>query len=147
GFGMEFMSDVMLPTGHYTSGAPDRVDLMANIMEYFGTEPTAPGTGIEGAETFVTKLSHAHPNPFNPATTIAYSLAGRSRVVIRVYDVAGRVVTTLVDGEVDAGPHTIVWDGTTDSGERAASGVYFVRMEGSGDAGVFGKVVKAVMLK
>ncbi|MCK4511555.1 T9SS type A sorting domain-containing protein, partial [bacterium] len=147
GFGMEFMSDAPLPTGHYASGASDRVDLMANIMEYFGKEPTGPGTGTEGNEVFVTKLSQARPNPFNPTTTIAYSLAGRSNVAIRVYDVAGRVVRTLVDGEAEAGPHTIVWDGTTDSGERAASGVYFVKMEGTGDAGAFGKVIKAVMLK
>jgi hypothetical protein len=147
GFGVEFMSDVPLPTGYYASGASDRVDLIANIMEYFQKAPTGPGTGTEGNKVFATKLSHARPNPFNPATTIAYSLAGRSRVIIRVYDVAGRVVTTLVDGEVEAGPHAIVWNGTTDSGERAASGVYFVKMEGAGDAGVFGKVVKAVMLK
>ncbi|MCK4408908.1 MAG: hypothetical protein KAW67_02415, partial [Candidatus Eisenbacteria sp.] len=68
GFGMEFMSDVLLPTGHYTPGASDRVDLMVNIMEYFGRAPTGPGTGTEGHEVFVTKLSQACPNPFNPWT-------------------------------------------------------------------------------
>jgi hypothetical protein len=147
GFGMEFMSDAPLPTGHYASGASDRVDLMANIMEYFEREPTGPGTGVEGTTTFATRLSHARPNPFNPSTTIAYSLAGRSHVTIHVYDVAGRVVRTLVDGEAEAGEHVIVWDGTTDSGERAASGVYFVKMEGFGEAGNFSEIGKAVMLK
>jgi hypothetical protein len=147
GFGMEFMSDAPLPTGHYASGASDRVDLMANIMEYFAKEPTGPGTGTEGNGVFLTKLSQVHPNPFNPSTTIAYSLAGRSHVTIRVYDVAGRVVRTLVDGEAEAGEHVIVWDGTTDSGKQAASGVYFVRMEGTGDGGSFSEVGKAVMLK
>jgi flagellar hook assembly protein FlgD len=48
---------------------------------------------------------------------------------------------------MDAGPHVIVWDGRSDSGERAASGVYFVKMEGSGDAGSFSEAGKAVMLK
>ena len=147
GFGMEFMSHALLPDGHYASGASDRVDLMANIMEYFGRAPTGPGTGSEDNEMFVTKLSHARPNPFNPSTTIAYSLAGHSRVTIRVYDAAGRVVRTLVDSPVDAGPHMAVWDGTTDAGQRAASGVYFVKMEGSGDAGRFSKISKVVMLK
>ena len=147
GFGMEFMSDVLLPTGHYAPGVSDRADLMANIMEYFQRAPTGPGTGTEGNEVFVTKLSQARPNPFNPSTTIAYSLAGRSRVTIRVYDLAGRIVRTLVEGEADPGEHVIVWDGTTDSGKRAASGVYFVKMEGRGDAGVFSEVGKAVMLK
>ncbi|MCK4512038.1 hypothetical protein KAW64_09875, partial [bacterium] len=147
GFGMEFMSDALLPTGHYASGASDRVDLMANIMEYFQKAPTGPGTGTEGNGVFVTKLSHARPNPFNPATTIAYSLAGRSRVTVRVYDVAGRVVTTLVDGQVEAGPHVTVWDGTTDSGERAASGVYFAKMEVAGRAGAFRATRKLILLK
>jgi flagellar hook assembly protein FlgD len=116
-------------------------------MEYFEREPTGPGTGVEGTTTFATRLSHARPNPFNPSTTIAYSLAGRSHVTIHVYDVAGRVVRTLVDGEAEAGEHVIVWDGTTDSGERAASGVYFVKMEGFGEAGNFSEIGKAVMLK
>jgi hypothetical protein len=147
GFGMEFMSDAPLPTGHYASGASDRVDLMANIMEYFGKEPTGPGTGTEGNEAIVTKLSHPRPNPFNPATTIAYSLAGRSNVAIRVYDVAGRVVRTLVDGEVEAGEHVIVWDGTTDSGKHAASGVYFVKMETAGQTGALRATRKLVLLK
>jgi hypothetical protein len=147
GFGMEFMSDALLPTGHYAPGASDRVDLMANIMEYFQKAPTGPGTGTEGGEAFITKLSHARPNPFNPATTIAYSLAGRSNVAIRVYDVAGRVVRTLVDGEVEAGEHVIVWDGTTDSGKHAASGVYFVRMETAGQTGALRATRKLVLLK
>ena len=150
GFGMEFMSgneDAALPSGHYPPGISDRVDLMANIMEYFAKEPTGPGTGAEDNEVLVTTLSHARPNPFNPSTTIAYSLAGRSRVTIRVYDLAGRVVRTLVDGEAEPGEHVTVWDGTTDSGERAASCVYFVKMEGSGDASRFSKVSKIVMLK
>ena len=147
GFGMEFMSDALLPTGHYASGASDRVDLMANIMEYFAKAPTGPGTGAESNGVFVSKLRNPCPNPFNPATTIAYTLAGRSWVTIRIHDLTGRVVTTLVDGEVEAGPHAIVWNGTTDSGERAASGVYFVKMEGSGDAGAFSETGKAVMLK
>jgi len=147
GFGMEFMIGDLLPSGHYTSGASDRVDLMSNIMEYFGKPPTGPGTGTDDSAVFVNRLDHARPNPFNPATTIAYSLAGRSHVTIRVYDLAGRIVRTLVDWEADPGEHTVVWDGTTDSGERAASGVYFVKMEGSGDAGSFSEVRKAVMLK
>jgi hypothetical protein len=147
GFGMESMSDALLPTGHYASGASDRVDLMANIMAYFAKEPTGPGTGTEGGETFVTRLSHARPNPFNPRTTFEYTLAGKSNLTIRVIDLAGRVVRTLLAGERGPGEHAVVWDGTTDSGKHAASGVYFVRMEGTGDAGRFSETGKAVMLK
>ena len=147
GFGVEFMAGALLPTRSYTSGAADRVDFMSNVMEYFGKSPPGPGTGTETDGLFTTRLDHARPNPFNPTTTIAYSLAGRSHVTIRVYDVAGRVVRALVDGEAEPGEHKAVWDGTTDAGQRAASGVYFVRMEGSGDDGRFNRIRKAVMLK
>ena len=146
-FGIELMHDGLDGTGHYENGIADRVDLVGNIMEFLGESPTGPGTGAEEGTAFVTRLGHARPNPFNPATTIGYSVAGRSRVTIRVYDLVGRVVRTLVNGEAEPGEHVIVWNGTTDSGERAASGVYFVKMEGTGDAGAFGKVIKAVMLK
>ena len=147
GFGVEFMAGDLLPTRVYTSGAADRVDLMANIMEYFGKAPTETPTGADEGAVFANRLGHARPNPFNPTTTIAYSLAGRSHVTIRVFDAAGRVVRTLVDSPVEAGPHMAVWDGTTDTGHRAASGVYFVRMETAGDAGAFRATRKLVLLK
>ena len=131
GFGMEFMIGDLLPNGHYTTGADDRVDFMANIMEYFGKVPMAPPTGVDES-VFVNRLGHARPNPFNPTTTVEYTVAAPGRVKIRVFDVAGRVMRTLVDSHVAAGRRTAVWDGTTDTGQRAASGVYFVRMEASG---------------
>ncbi|MCK4513180.1 hypothetical protein KAW64_15640, partial [bacterium] len=109
GFGMEFMSDVLLPNGHYASGASDRVDLVANIMEYFEKAPTGPGTGTPDGSTFANRLTHARPNPFNPVTTIAYSVAAPGRVILRVYDLAGREVRTLADREVEAGEHKVVW--------------------------------------
>ena len=147
GFGMEFMIGDLLPNGHYTTGANDRVDFMANIMEYFGKEPMAPPTGVEDEPEFANRLGHARPNPFNPVTTIEYTVAAPSRVIIRVYDVAGRVVRTLIDSHVAAGRRTAVWDGATDAGPRAASGVYFVKMEGRSDGGAFNRVGKVVMLK
>ncbi len=146
GFGIEFMSDALLPSGHYSSGASDRVDLMANIMEYFGKDPTGPGTGADES-VFVNRLGYARPNPFNPLTTIEYGVAARSHVTVRIYDLAGRVVRTLVDGMKDPGKYSGTWDGTTDAGDRAASGVYFVKMEGIGDSGGFSETGKVVMLK
>jgi len=147
GFGIEFMIGDLLPNGHYTSGASDRVDLMANIMEYFGKEPMAPPTGVEDEPEFANRLGHARPNPFNPVTTIEYSVAVSGQVTLRVYDLAGRVVRTLVDRDVEAGEHHAIWDGTTDSGERAASGVYFVKMAAPGSAGSFRATRKLVLLK
>jgi hypothetical protein len=141
GFGVEFMAGALLPGRVYSSGASDRVDLMANIMEYFGKPPTTTPTGAEEGEVFANRLGHARPNPFNPVTTIDYSLASAGHTTIRVFDAAGRVVRTLVDSQVEAGPHTVTWDGTTDTGRRAASGVYFIRMEGDGVVSVARKTV------
>jgi hypothetical protein len=139
GFGMEYMLGDRIGNGFFYSGAPDRVDLMENILNYFGI--MAHATGADAAP--VTALGRARPNPFNPTTTIEYSTAERARVGIRVYDLAGRLVRTLIDAERGPGEHEAVWDGTTDSGDRAASGVYFVRMETGG----FRAAEKLVLLK
>jgi hypothetical protein len=73
-------------------------------------------------------LAQNMPNPFNPQTTIAFSLPEAADVSLEIYDVAGRRVATLVDGQLESGPHNVTWDGTTESGERAASGVYFYKL-------------------
>jgi len=86
-------------------------------------------THVPDEPVFATRLLAPSPNPFNPTTTIAYTLATPGRVTVRVHDAAGRIVRTLVDGKRTAGEHATVWDGRTDAGERAASGVYFVRMD------------------
>lgn len=145
GFGMELMSDTRLPTGHFAVGVNDRVDLMANIMEYFERTPGGTPTGVDGE--LVTRLACARPNPFGPSTTISYTVSARGRVMLRVFDLSGRVVRTLVDSAVDVGERRVVWDGTTDAGERAASGVYFVRLETRGAGGPFTAARKLVMLR
>lgn len=74
-------------------------------------------------------LRDAYPNPFNPATTIAYEVGDQgSYVDIRIFDTSGRLVRTLVDENVSPGAHSITWDGTNNSGQPTASGIYFVRM-------------------
>ncbi len=71
-----------------------------------------------------------YPNPFNPSTTIEYSVArNHTRVTMTIYDVAGRRIATLIDGTRDAGNHSIRWDGTNHRGTRVASGVYFLRSQ------------------
>jgi len=76
----------------------------------------------------VDALDQNRPNPFNPETVIPYSLAKPGKVAIRIYDVAGRLVRTLVDGAQAAGLHVVRWNGRTDSGDPAASGVYFYQI-------------------
>lgn len=74
-------------------------------------------------------LGPAFPNPFNPSTTISYQIPGAGRVRLRLYDMLGQLVTTLVDREVAAGKHSVVWDGRNERGEFVATGVYLYRME------------------
>ncbi len=65
-----------------------------------------------------------YPNPFNPETRIRYEMPVRGTLSVKVYSVAGRFLTTLYDGEQDAGPHTLLWDGTAKDGKPLASGIY-----------------------
>lgn len=74
------------------------------------------------------RLYGNYPNPFNPSTTIRFDLPEMAIVSLRVYDIKGRQVARLVDAELDAGYHSIVWDGTDELGVPVASGVYICRL-------------------
>ncbi len=76
-----------------------------------------------------TTLGQNTPNPFNPHTTINYSIADDSAVSIKVYNTRGQLVRTLVDEVKVAGTHTIEWNGTDASGKSCSSGIYFYKME------------------
>jgi len=69
------------------------------------------------------------PNPMNPAAEISFRLPRPGRVRVSIYDLAGRLVTTVREGEFGAGDHSVPWDGTSRSGGRVASGVYFVSVD------------------
>ena len=73
-------------------------------------------------------LFQNHPNPFNPTTTIRFTLPERMRVRLNVYDVAGRRVATLVDGNPRDGEKEVIWDGRIDAGEPVASDIYLYRL-------------------
>jgi len=73
------------------------------------------------------ELLGARPNPFDASTDIAFRLPAPGRVSVRIYDVSGRLVRTLVDGTRPAGERTVTWDGRTDDGGVAGTGIYFYR--------------------
>ena len=75
----------------------------------------------------VTALLNPSPNPFNPSTTLYFSVAERGRVELAVYSAGGRKVRTLLAEVREPGLHQQVWNGTDDRGNRVASGKYFVR--------------------
>jgi hypothetical protein len=94
------------------------------------------GTELEGYESEATlpgvfRLHRGAPNPFRASTSIAYEVPHEMDVSIRVHDVSGRLVRTLVDRVVEPGRHAVAWDGTNDDGEAVGSGVYFCNTEAS----------------
>lgn len=87
------------------------------------TDPGAPSR----SETTPTLAVTAYPNPFNPVTTIRYTLPAESRVILQVYDMLGRAVMPLVDAVQGAGMHEVAFDAT-----HLASGLYQYRLEVDG---------------
>jgi hypothetical protein len=90
-----------------------------------GEEPLASESAPKATRYALLQNS---PNPFNPQTVISYEVAASSQVRIRVFDISGRLVATLVDGFVEEGQHTATWNGRTSTGAQASSGEYFVLM-------------------
>lgn len=89
-------------------------------------------TGVGGAASAPAHamLRAALPNPFQARTTLAYDLPRRAHVTLRIYDLSGRRVRSLVSGAVqDAGYHACEWDGRDDAGAATAAGLYFGRLE------------------
>ncbi|MBN1827140.1 MAG: T9SS type A sorting domain-containing protein [Candidatus Eisenbacteria bacterium] len=82
------------------------------------------------------RLNDARPNPFNAYATIEYGLPATGAVRLAVYDLRGARVRTLVEGSREAGAHAVVWNGRDDAGRPVASGVYFLRIEWSGESRV-----------
>jgi len=87
-------------------------------------------------ETFV--LENAYPNPFNPVTTLSFGLPNDAQVSLSIYNLQGREIISLIDGNMDAGYHSVVWNA-----DNNASGVYFVKMV----AGDFVNTQKLMLVK
>ncbi len=88
-------------------------------------------------------LNQNFPNPFNPSTMITYTLGRETHVRICVYNILGQFLRTLVDDDIGAGTHRIIWDGTDSHGHQLASGIYFYRMT----AGAYTSTRKMTLLR
>lgn len=119
----------------FLSGWPqwyNHADLRANveyILSNFFGEPYDPPTAVtQDPAPYAFELRQNYPNPFNPRTTIRFSVPQNGPVSLRVYDVAGRLVTILSDRNYPPGEHTVYWNGTNRRGESVASGIYFYKI-------------------
>jgi hypothetical protein len=89
------------------------------------------------------ELGRNYPNPFNPSTTISFALPGEIAIELKIYNIRGQEVKTLISKVMPAGYHEVVWDGKNSGGEEVSSGVYFYRLT----AGEFSESRKMIMLK
>jgi serine protease AprX len=108
------------------------------VSDGFGTTGGPLGVGDNGDTPKEFSLQQNYPNPFNPSTAISYQLATTSRVTLKVFDVLGREVATLVNGAKPAGAYEVSWDA-----RNVSSGLYFYRLE----AGAFVDMKKMLLLK
>jgi len=88
-------------------------------------DPTSAG----GTPSYATAIRGNYPNPFNPQTRVAFSLAESGRARLNVHDVRGRRVATIVDGLLEAGPHDLAFDGRDRRGNVLPTGLYLLRLE------------------
>ncbi len=98
------------------------------VFEDFRFEPEGAVVAVAPSAGQGSLLAAAYPNPFNPVTTIRFSLPTRGFGSIVVYDVRGRQIATLLSEVRDAGEFEVQWNGRNDNGERVASGVYLYQL-------------------
>lgn len=118
-------------------GVPNEIDLqlvVGDLLTADGRVMSLNDVRVEGppAGRNLNSLGQCYPNPFNPTTTIAYSVASRTRVDLSIYNVKGELVRTLVDEMQDPNGYRVTWDGRDDHGNPVASGTYFYRLNAGG---------------
>ncbi len=129
------------PRMHLNLWKLDNATPLANqevVIQDFTFVPAEPPTAVadgSGSTPPAAALGRLHapvPNPFNPATSIGFTLARAGGIRLGVYDLSGRRVRVLASGELPAGEHRVTWDGRDDTGRALSSGLYLLRLSGSG---------------
>ena len=108
------------------SNQADRDLVMTQVLDWLSTGDPSPVTDGQIGKAFLASMPEASPNPFNPSTTIKFSIGGSQATDMNVtlFDMRGHLVKTLHNGPAQPGLQTITWDGLNDAGESVASGVY-----------------------
>ncbi|MFH0989297.1 MAG: right-handed parallel beta-helix repeat-containing protein [bacterium] len=118
------------------------VDLLVQMSDGEKIPELSTGVPVEFG------LQQNYPNPFNPTTTINYQLPASSRVTVKIFDVLGQQIRTLVQKEQSAGYYRIVWDGRNDNGTSVSSNFYFCRIDATGGTNVqYMHVIKMLLMK
>jgi hypothetical protein len=130
---------VNIPPGTYTVDNVNFVLLSSGALSV-GPEPIVPAKF---------SLGQNYPNPFNPTTLITYDLPANSVVSLKVFNLLGQEIATLVEREVGAGRQTAAWDGRDSAGKMISSGIYFYRLKAAPVVGgkEFSQIRKMVLLR
>jgi len=129
--------------GLINNGGNTQEAYVDTVMHWFGVFATVGVEAGNPALPLRTEFQVGRPNPTNGAMTFNYQLAAGTKASLKIYNLAGQLVRTLVHGTVPAGAHQAVWDGKADGGKRVSAGVYLVRFE----AGTYTATKKAVVVR
>jgi hypothetical protein len=124
---------------------PDRVEHLRDILLWLQNIIPQATDVPPTPDVFANRLDHNYPNPFNPTTTIRYSIKEQGNVSLKVYNAAGQLVRTLVNEMQTprAEVFSVTWDGKNNAGSSVSSGVYFYKLSATN----FSETKKMVLLK
>ena len=129
----DFMFIYTNPDDNSQAPLPARTTVLEEVLQYFG---------VAGDPLKVTPVTPEvkfaignYPNPFNPSTKIFYTMPKAGHLTLKVYNVRGELVKTLIDGQIEQSGH-VMWDGTNDQGSNVSSGVYFYEARTNGEVQV-----------
>ena len=133
------LTDRLLEDLFYEDSLTENGTYLYQVTAVYENEESAPATveaiitsvsdSDENAITLRTTLHSNYPNPFNPETTISFSLSVESHVSIVIFNIRGQKVRTLVNSNHSAGNHSVVWNGKDENGSDVGSGIYFYQMQ------------------
>jgi hypothetical protein len=135
GFSCQYIRDDVLTAPN------DRFDIVRDVLQWFQNATNADITHADVPRAY--KLAQNYPNPFNPVTSIRFDMKEKGVVTLKIYNVAGQLVRTLLDGVKAAGSYSVAWDGKNNRGAGVGSGIYFYKMEAKG----FSATKKMVILR
>ena len=131
--GYELGDDINLRLYSVSEGRELYIDANLSNSKY-GDDALTTGTGLvvtTDPNPVAYDLMQNYPNPFNPSTSISFSIPERDHVKINIYDMTGRLVSTLVNETLNEGVHMVSWNGQDSSGEMVSAGVYIYALESS----------------
>jgi hypothetical protein len=132
------MDHIIEQGGHFTGRRFTQIYKPDSLTSINESKNSIPGSII---------LHQNYPNPFNPLTNVKFIISESSEVSVKVYDMLGKEITTLLEKELSPGNYTISWEGKDSKGHLLPSGVYLIRLTAWGGAGNYTKTIKALLLK